>query len=153
MFLKTILIIGSALAVLIPSAGSSARSQRATPQVKRSPPQLLNRIDHLVYATPDLELGIERIHELLGVRAAIGGSHPGRGTRNALVALGDAAYLEIIGPDPDQPAPPGGRPFRIDRLRTPALVAWCAKGQKLDALAAEARTRGVTLGPVIDGSR
>jgi len=155
MFFKAILISGSAAAIgaLMWPMTRAAAAPAGTVQAKRSPPQLLNRVDHLVYATPDLELGIERIHEVLGIRAATGGSHPGRGTRNALVALGTTSYLEIIGPDPDQPAPAGGRPFRIDALKAPALVAWAAKGQKLDALAADAKTRGVALGPVVDGSR
>jgi len=29
----------------------------------------LSRVDHLVYASPDLDLGISQIEELLGVRA------------------------------------------------------------------------------------
>ena len=57
-------------------------------------------IDHLVYATPDLDLGIDTIERLLGVRATPGGQHLGAGTRNALVALGPGTYLEIVGPDP-----------------------------------------------------
>jgi Glyoxalase-like domain len=110
-------------------------------------------VDHLVYGTPDLGMGIERIDKLLGLRATPGGQHPGRGTRNALVSLGPATYLEIIGPDPDQPTPPLPRPFGVDDLKEPRLVTWAAKGKNLENLAAEAARRGVKLGEVIPGSR
>lgn len=46
--------------------------------------ELLSRVDHLLYATPDLNRGVEEIEKLIGVRATEGGQHPGRGTRNAL---------------------------------------------------------------------
>ena len=87
----------------------------------------MSRIDHLVYATPDLAAGVERVEKLLGVRAVPGGQHPGAGTRNALIGLGDQVYLEIIGPDPDQPKPPRARRFGIDELKSPRLVTWAAK--------------------------
>jgi glyoxalase-like protein len=111
------------------------------------------RVDHLVFGTPDLALGIERIESLLGIAATAGGQHPGRGTRNALVALGPSAYLEIIGPDPDQPAPAVPRTFGIDRLTSPRLVAWAAKETDLEKRAADAARKGVTLGSVGSGGR
>jgi hypothetical protein len=114
---------------------------------------LLEQIDHLVYATPDLDLGIATVEKLLGVRATAGGQHPGLGTRNALVALGPTSYLEIIGPDPEQPKPAGRRRFGIDELKAPRLITWVAKGKDLDALSARAVAHGVALGPVIPGSR
>lgn len=114
---------------------------------------LPSSVDHLVYATPDLQLGIETIEELFGVRATPGGQHPGRGTRNALISLGSRVYLEIIGPDPAQPAPAQPRPFGIDDLKDPRLVTWVAKGENLESFAKEAAHAGVKLGEVIDGSR
>lgn len=118
-----------------------------------APGGLLSTLDHLVYATPELQIGIERIENVLGLRAMPGGQHPGRGTRNALVSLGPAMYLEIIGPDPEQPRPGQPRPFGIDDLNEPRLVTWAAKGQNLEYLASDAGRGGVKLGQVIEGSR
>jgi hypothetical protein len=114
---------------------------------------ILARVDHLVYAAPDLEVGIKRLEDLLGVRATPGGQHPGLGTRNALIALGPSSYIEIIGPDPDQPGPVGPRRFGIDDLEAPRLVGWVAKGIELEQLVDRARRSGIALGDVISGSR
>jgi len=114
---------------------------------------VLAQVDHLVYATPDLQLGIETAETLFGVRATPGGQHPGQGTRNALIAIGPASYLEIIGPDPDQPRPAGGRRFGIDDITAPRLLTWVAKGTSLETFAADAKAHGIDLGAVIPGSR
>jgi hypothetical protein len=116
-------------------------------------PAMLGQVDHLVFAAPDLDAGIARIEMLTGVRASPGGQHPGRGTRNALVALGPTSYLEVIGPDPGQPKPPTPRLFGLDDLKAPRLVTWAAKGANLDEIVADARTRGVNYGAVTPGSR
>jgi glyoxalase-like protein len=115
--------------------------------------RVLAQVDHLVYATPDLNLGIQTAEQLFGVKATPGGQHPGLGTRNALIALGPASYLEIIGPDPAQPKPAGPRRFGIDDLKAPRLLTWVAKGKSLDTFAADAKAHGVDLGAVIPGSR
>jgi hypothetical protein len=136
------LVASFAAACVMAATGTRAQSDR-----------LLAAVDHLVYAAPDLQLGIDRVERLLGVRASPGGQHPGRGTRNALLSLGPGAYLEIIGPDPEQPTPAQPRPFGIDDLKEPRLVAWAAKGSGLEQLAGEAARGGVKLGAVIAGSR
>jgi Glyoxalase-like domain len=117
------------------------------------PAALLTRVDHLVYATPDLQLGIDAIEKQLGIKATAGGQHPGLGTRNALVALGPTSYLEIIGPDPEQPKPSGPRRFGIDDLKAPRIVRWVVKSSDLTAVAEKAAKAGVRLGPLASGSR
>jgi hypothetical protein len=113
----------------------------------------LRLVDHLVYATPDLDLGVRTIEGLFGVRAAAGGQHPGLGTRNALLSLGPSTYLEIIGPDPEQPKLSQPLRFGIDALRSPRLVGWVAKATQLDDVVRRADAAGVRLGAVVAGSR
>ena len=115
--------------------------------------RVLGRVDHLVYAAPDLAAAVDRLEARLGVRAAVGGRHPSEGTRNFLMALGPAVYLEIVGPDTEAAAPSRPRWFGIDERREARLVAWAARGEDLERVAAAAAAAGVRLGPVGSGSR
>ena len=110
-------------------------------------------LDHLVYAVPDLPAAVETFSERTGVRPVAGGRHPGRGTHNALVALGPDTYVELIAPDPTQSQPAGPRPFGIDDLTAPRLVTWAAKASDLDVRATRARAAGYDPGPVLQMSR
>jgi hypothetical protein len=111
-------------------------------------------IDHLVYATPDLERTIADFGERLGILPVPGGSHTGFGSRNALVALGAGAYLEIVAIDPEQPAPAAGRLFGLDTLEEPRLCAWCARpAVSLEEIVALGRLRGYDPGEILEMSR
>ena len=110
-------------------------------------------VDHIVYGVEDLQAGIDNLAERLGVRAAHGGKHIGRGTHNALLALGGHSYLEIIAIDPDQPKPPGPVAFGLDRLRLPRLVGWATRVTDIEARAQQAVQRGYDPGPVQTMSR
>ncbi len=110
-------------------------------------------LDHLIVAGPDLAEAVDYVESLLGARAVVGGSHPGVGTRNALVRLDPGAYIEIIGPDPEQPQPDLPRWFGIDVMAGPRLATWSARTSDLDAAAERARALGVELGPVSPGGR
>lgn len=106
-------------------------------------------LDHVVLATTDIAETCVAIARATGVSPSAGGAHVGKGTRNALCALGDGTYLEVIGLDPDQPEPPEPRPFAIDRLVTPGVVTWCARRRHLAALVAAAAEAGLPFtGPV-----
>jgi len=111
----------------------------------------LTALDHLLLGVSDLDYGIKWVEERTGVRPAIGGSHPGRGTRNALMALGPKQYLEVIAPDPAQKT----FMFQIDvrTLKEPRVITWAAATSDADAVAAGAKAAGVAaIGPS-DGSR
>ena len=81
-------------------------------------------LDHLVYATTDLEKSASELADLFGCGLQRGGSHTGLGTANYLMSLGGSHYLEVIGPDVGQPDPKWPRPFGIDDLEAPGLVTF-----------------------------
>ena len=110
-------------------------------------------VDHLVYGVPNLKAGVEEWARLSGVEPTAGGRHPGWGTANALLSLGDGTYLEIIGPDPDAGAPPEQRPFGLDSLTAGALCGWAAAVPDLEERVLRSRKRGYDPGPVVAMSR
>jgi hypothetical protein len=79
-------------------------------------------VDHLIYAAPDLPAAVAAVEERFGVRPQSGGKHIGAGTHNALLALGPRTYLEILAPDPEQPARPVTR--RLQGLTHGRLAGW-----------------------------
>ena len=114
---------------------------------------LYSVLDHLVYATPDLEATVERLADLFGVRAALGGHHEAWRTRNALLSLGERTYLEIMGADETGRAPGFHRPFDLDNLTAPRLVTWVARSSDIHAARDTARLHGVDLGELQERSR
>jgi hypothetical protein len=114
---------------------------------------MLQRVDHLVYAVPDLDQGIEALKARLGVRAAPGGKHLEEGTRNALIALGPDSYIEVLAPDPSQPAPARPLWLGLEGLSQPRLTGWAVKASELEDVRDRVRASGVRLGPVVAGNR
>jgi hypothetical protein len=104
-------------------------------------------LDHLVYAVPDLESATRAFAAATGVTPTEGGRHLGRGTRNVLVGFSRTSYLEIIGPDPDNPADPGvAMPFGLATLVHPELVTWAVHPVDLDRAAAASAAAGADHG-------
>jgi hypothetical protein len=115
---------------------------------KVDPPTVL---DHILLGCNDLDRGIAFVEEHTDVRAGFGGVHPGRGTRNALLSLGEMHYLEIIAPDPQQPKEPDTRNLR--ELAAPRLVGWAAHLGDISQLAAHLRKAGIEFEGPTPGSR
>ncbi|MGC9997853.1 MAG: VOC family protein [Terriglobia bacterium] len=108
-------------------------------------------LDHILLGSSDLEAGIAFIKKHTGVTAAFGGIHPGRGTRNALLSLGDRHYLEIIAPDPAQTGALDH--YDLKKLTAPRLVGWAAHPGDLNAFAARLRSANLAFDGPTPGSR
>jgi glyoxalase-like protein len=112
-------------------------------------------LDHLILGCHDLDSGITYMEKLSGYKAAPGGSHPQRGTRNALLALGNERYLEILAPDPQQQ---DGLQWHkeIAEMKDPKLIGYALRYRGYDdlsALAESLRKRGIACSGPTDGSR
>ena len=130
----------------------TAGAALASPRVFAALPQVPKLLDHILLGCNDLQRGIDFVYEQTGVRAEFGGVHPGNGTQNALLSLGTNRYLEIIAPDPKQPASADARDLRsLDD--DPALVGWAAHHADLDAFARALKKEGFDIEGPLPGSR
>ena len=110
-------------------------------------------LDHILLGTGDLDVGIREMETKTVVRAAAGGSHPGAGTRNALLALGKDRYLEIIAPDPQQSGARSARYAQLVSLERPRLITWAVHTRDIEGVARRLRDAGIAASGPNDGSR
>jgi hypothetical protein len=108
-------------------------------------------LDHILLGCTVLNSGIELVAKRTGVRAAFGGVHPGRGTQNALLSLGERHYLEIIALDPLQSDAPDH--YGVAKLIEPRLVGWAAHPGDLDSFATRLRDADIAFDGPNPGSR
>lgn len=116
-------------------------------------------LDHILLGCSDLESGIAFVEKHTGIPAAFGGVHPGRGTQNALISLGERSreelnqrrYLEIIAPDPKQSSVE--QYAIIAKLTEPRLIGWASHRDGLDQFAERLRQRGIEFEGPQAGSR
>ena len=110
-------------------------------------------LDHILLGSTDLQGGIDFVERHTGVRAIFGGVHPGRGTQNALLSLGERRYLEIIAPDPAQPGVKNPIASGLHSLTEPRLIGWAAHPGSLSAFAEKLRAAGIKFEGPTPGSR
>ncbi|MEM8929975.1 MAG: VOC family protein [Acidobacteriota bacterium] len=109
-------------------------------------------LDHLVWATPDLDSGVAEIESRLGTSVTPGGRHPGVGTHNAVLDMGHQTYFEVLAPDPTQDRLWSfGR--RVAGLDTPGFVGWACRTDDARATAQAAKDAGLYPGMVLSMSR
>lgn len=132
------------------SAGTLAASLLLRGEVPVAFPE---KLDHILFGTHELQHGVDFVEKRTGVRAQFGGVHPGRGTQNALLSLGERRYLEIIAPDPAQPHVKNRIANGLRSLQGNALLGWAAHVDDLSALADKLRAAGVLYSGPTPGSR
>jgi len=110
-------------------------------------------LDHILLGSADLQGGIAFVEQHTGVRATFGGVHPGRGTQNALLSLGERRYLEIIAPDPAQPGAKNPLASNLHSLAEPRLVGWAAHPGSISAFAEKLRAAEIKFEGPTPGSR
>jgi hypothetical protein len=110
-------------------------------------------IDHIVYAVFDLEEGMRYFADLLGVTPVFGGYHATRGTKNALLNLGNSCYLEILAIDEDNTDVSPPRWMGIDLLEQPQVTRWCMGTPSLVANQAVLQQYNPLLGDIQRGER
>jgi len=89
------------------------------------------KTDHIVYAVPDLQTAMDEFEQLSGVRPIFGGYHTTKGTKNALVNLGDECYLEILAIDEDNATIKPPRWMGVDLIEKPEITRWSLKSNNL----------------------
>jgi hypothetical protein len=94
------------------------------------------RIDHVVFAVPDLDAAADRFRRDHGLDSARGGRHAGWGTANRIVPLGHE-YIELIAVE-DEAVAAGTRFGRAVLERAQGGGGWlaiCVSTDDLDAVA------------------
>jgi hypothetical protein len=142
-FLSRRLFLRASAGSLVVAMISHAKSSDTAPAV----------LDHLLLGCKDLDSGIAFVEERTGVRAVHGGAHPGVGTQNALLSLGQRHYLEIISPDPAQPDSRDPMPLALAKLAEPRLVGWAAHPGNLALFADKLRKNALPFEGPTAGSR
>jgi hypothetical protein len=137
------------------TSGCTQRTSSDTPAMRISD-QL--PFDHVILAIDTLSKGIELLGRATGVTATFGGAHPGRGTQNALLSLGNGRYIELMAPNYDDTAATArsGAAARAQAFSTLAPltpIGWAVHVSNAEQARARLVARGLPVSDIQPGSR
>jgi hypothetical protein len=144
-----LVLVLASLALACAGAGRPPAKERSTMDSAQTSD--LSKVDHVILGINDLQKGIAELERRTGVRAAFGGAHPGRGTQNALISLGEHHYLEILAPNPKEKG--AARPEELLALTTLTPVGWAARANDMLAMQRILRSHGAQTGEIRPGAR
>jgi len=107
-------------------------------------------LDHLILGINDLQRGVAAFNRFTDVTPQPGGEHPGRGTHNALVSLGDGRYLEIVAPISTHP---DSTLADLSAMKELTPMGWALHTHDISALVTRLRANGFTISDPAAGSR
>src|SRR5262249_42011910 len=104
--------------------------------------RMKSAIDHLVVTAGSRSAGASYLAAILDVEPLLGGEHPRMGTHNALVRIGESAYVEAIAVNPAAPMPSRPRWFGLDKQgegAAPRLTTWVVRTTDIERALAISR--------------
>lgn len=113
----------------------------------------MRTIDHLVYCVPNLKKAIHEISEKCGVQVVYGGQHLTKGTENALLNIGNGAYLELLAIDVKNTDISPLRWMGIDLIDAPTFTRWAIKTTNLKKDTTILKKVNAQMGATFTGSR
>lgn len=106
------------------------------------------RIDHVIYATADLDAAAAGVQDRLGLTVVAGGRHDGLGTHNRIVPLGDGSFIELLAVADRQEAErsPLGVALLAGIEHGDGLLGWAVAVEDVDAVAGRLGTEVTAVG-------
>ena len=111
------------------------------------------KIDHIVYAVPNLEEAMDSFEKLTGCAPNFGGYHSTQGTKNALVNLGNECYLEFLTIDFENKKITKNRWMGIDLIEKPTITRWAIKANQINSEVEILKSINPKLGKLTEGER
>lgn len=127
-------------------------TQLETDRRRQNGQSLPDGLDHVIIGAASLASCLSFAAAALQVTPLPGGQHPDLGTHNALVALPNDSYVELIAPDPSSERSSELR-SNLTKFESPALYGWCWRRRDLDQVRRALLRNGFAVSNVLSRRR